>query len=61
MSVSKYKKNSFSFRKRYNSNDYKVIWDFKNTTEKKCIKIDKENEDIYNKLLTTAKNTQTTS
>ena len=58
MSVSKYKKNSFSFRKRYNSNDYKVIWDFKNTTEKKCIKIDKENEDIYNKLLTTAKNTQ---
>lgn len=51
-------KKSFSFKKKIQLKSYKIINDFDNITEKMCIKIDKENEAVYNKLLSKAKQAQ---
>ena len=51
---------SFSFKKPKTLKNYKIINDFDNINEKYCIKLDKENEAIYNKLLSKSKQAQNT-
>ena len=51
---------SFSFKKPKPLRNYKIINDFDNINEKYCIKLDKENEAIYNKLLSKSKRAQNT-
>ena len=57
MSFDNIRKKNFSFKKKQ-IKSYKIINDFENITEKICIKIDKENDIIYNKLLSKAKQAQ---
>ena len=52
---------SFSLKKRKKPiRNYKIINDFDNINEKQCIKLDKENESTYNKLLAKSKQAQYT-
>jgi len=51
---------SFSFKRKQQIKSYKIINDFDNINEKQCIKLDKENEAIYNRLLSKAKQAQYT-
>jgi len=51
---------SFSFKRKQQIKSYKIINDFDNINEKHCIKLDKENEVIYNRLLSKAKQAQYT-
>ena len=57
----KEKLRSFSFkRKSRQTKPYSIMSDFKNTTEKECIKIDKANQSNYARLLSKANLAQST-
>ena len=54
-------KRTFSLKKRQKPmKNYNIINDFDSINEKQCIKLDKENESIYNKLLAKSKQAQYT-